>query len=193
MGYGLDIEAISGILGSISIACWVVVFSPQIIENYSKKSADGLSIEFIVIWLGKCYWWSMFWFLKANAFVTAGDFFNMAGGVLQGIMPTMVCTPDLLYESLPLTMTRSSLPSTIPLQISSCFSNASTTGDSPFVTRNPKARQTTSRTATLQSARLSSPMVALAKSSKEPFQHQAPTAPPIALAPSPLTATTSPT
>lgn len=71
MGYGLDIEAISGILGSISIACWVVVFSPQIIENYSKKSADGLSIEFIVIWL-------------------AGDFFNMAGGVLQGIMPTMI-------------------------------------------------------------------------------------------------------
>lgn len=53
MGYGgLDIEAISGILGSISIACWVVVFSPQIIENYSKKSADGLSIEFIIIWLG---------------------------------------------------------------------------------------------------------------------------------------------
>ena len=50
MGYGgLDIEAISGILGSISIACWVVVFSPQIIENYSKKSADGLSIEFIII------------------------------------------------------------------------------------------------------------------------------------------------
>ncbi|KAL1591048.1 hypothetical protein WHR41_00034 [Cladosporium halotolerans] len=71
MGYGLDIEAISGILGSISIACWVVVFSPQIIENYNKKSADGLSIEFIVIWL-------------------AGDFFNMAGGVLQGIMPTMI-------------------------------------------------------------------------------------------------------
>lgn len=53
MGYGLDIAAISGILGSISIACWVVVFSPQIIENYSKKSADGLSIEFIIIWLGK--------------------------------------------------------------------------------------------------------------------------------------------
>lgn len=52
MGYGLDIAAISGILGSISIACWVVVFSPQIIENYSKKSADGLSIEFIIIWLG---------------------------------------------------------------------------------------------------------------------------------------------
>lgn len=55
MGYGLDIAAISGILGSISIACWVVVFSPQIIENYSKKSADGLSIEFIIIWLGMRY------------------------------------------------------------------------------------------------------------------------------------------
>jgi uncharacterized protein with PQ loop repeat len=64
MGYGLDIEAISGILGSISIACWVVVFSPQIIENYSKKSADGLSIEFIIIWLGKVHFR---WLLSAKA------------------------------------------------------------------------------------------------------------------------------
>ena len=92
MGYGLDIEAISGILGSISIACWVVVFSPQIIENYSKKSADGLSIEFIVIWLGEC--WppiAKCSLRKLTDCPTAGDFFNMAGCVLQGIMPTMVC------------------------------------------------------------------------------------------------------
>jgi hypothetical protein len=91
MGYGLDIAAISGILGSISIACWVVVFSPQIIENYSKKSADGLSIEFIIIWLGKWYsTCSSCFHKKLTNFATAGDFFNMAGGVLQGIMPTMV-------------------------------------------------------------------------------------------------------
>jgi len=32
---------------SISIACWVVVFSPQIIENFRRQSADGLSIVFI--------------------------------------------------------------------------------------------------------------------------------------------------
>jgi solute carrier family 66 (lysosomal lysine-arginine transporter), member 1 len=70
-GYSLDIEAISGICGSISIACWVVVFSPQIIENFRRSSAEGLSIEFIIIWL-------------------AGDVFNILGAVLQGVLPTMI-------------------------------------------------------------------------------------------------------
>jgi len=70
-GYSLDIEAISGICGSISIACWVVVFSPQIIENFRRSSAEGLSIEFVIIWL-------------------AGDVFNILGAVLQGVLPTMI-------------------------------------------------------------------------------------------------------
>jgi len=47
------------------------VFSPQIIENFRRGSADGLSIVFIVIWL-------------------AGDVFNILGAVLQGVLPTMV-------------------------------------------------------------------------------------------------------
>jgi len=68
---GFDIEALSGILGSISIACWVCVFSPQIIENFRRQSAEGLSIVFIVVWL-------------------LGDLFNILGGVLQGILPTMI-------------------------------------------------------------------------------------------------------
>lgn len=67
----LDVEAISGICGSISIACWVVVFSPQIVENFRRSSADGLSIQFIVIWL-------------------LGDVFNILGAVLQGVLPTMI-------------------------------------------------------------------------------------------------------
>ncbi|KAM3068975.1 putative vacuolar membrane transporter [Clarireedia jacksonii] len=67
----LDIAAISGILGSISIACWIVVFSPQIIENWRRGSADGLSLQFIIIWL-------------------AGDVFNIWGAVLQGVLPTMI-------------------------------------------------------------------------------------------------------
>ena len=70
-GYDLDVEAISGICGSISIACWVVVFSPQIIENFRRSSAEGLSIEFIIIWL-------------------AGDIFNILGAVLQKVLPTMI-------------------------------------------------------------------------------------------------------
>nr|OQO24402.1 hypothetical protein B0A51_05782 [Rachicladosporium sp. CCFEE 5018] len=68
---GFDIEALSGICGSISIACWVVVFSPQIIENFRRSSADGLSVEFVIIWL-------------------AGDVFNILGSVLQGVLPTMI-------------------------------------------------------------------------------------------------------
>ncbi|KAF2125365.1 PQ-loop-domain-containing protein [Dothidotthia symphoricarpi CBS 119687] len=69
-GLRLDIDAISQIFGSISIACWIVVFSPQIIENWKRGSADGLSVVFIVIWL-------------------LGDFFNIFGAVLQGVLPTM--------------------------------------------------------------------------------------------------------
>lgn len=49
----------------------LVVFSPQIIENWKRSSADGLSVVFIVIWL-------------------AGDFFNIIGAVLQGVLPTMI-------------------------------------------------------------------------------------------------------
>lgn len=55
---------------SISIACWVVVYSPQIIENFRCSSADGLSLAFIVIWL-------------------FGDISNLLGSVLQGVLPTM--------------------------------------------------------------------------------------------------------
>ena len=77
----LDIDAISGILGSISIACWVVVFSPQIIENFRRSSAEGLSIVFIVVWL-------------------VGDVFNILGAVLQGVLPTMVGSLDLGHRHL---------------------------------------------------------------------------------------------
>ncbi|KAF3009677.1 hypothetical protein E8E13_008293 [Curvularia kusanoi] len=69
-GLRLDIDAISQIFGSISIACWIVVFSPQIIENWRRSSAEGLSVVFIIIWL-------------------LGDFFNIFGAVLQGVLPTM--------------------------------------------------------------------------------------------------------
>ncbi|KAI1467074.1 PQ-loop-domain-containing protein [Daldinia caldariorum] len=67
----LDVEAISGICGSISIAAWVVVFSPQIIENFRRGSADGLSVPFIILWL-------------------LGDVFNILGAILQGVLPTML-------------------------------------------------------------------------------------------------------
>ncbi|PFH60912.1 hypothetical protein XA68_10110 [Ophiocordyceps unilateralis] len=68
--FPVDAEAVSGICGSISIACWVVVFSPQIIQQFRQGNADGLSVQFIAIWL-------------------LGDVFNIVGAVLQGVLPTM--------------------------------------------------------------------------------------------------------
>ncbi|KAI0304273.1 hypothetical protein B0F90DRAFT_1809142 [Multifurca ochricompacta] len=40
-------DTLSGILGWISIATWVVVYSPQIYENFSLKSGEGLSIALL--------------------------------------------------------------------------------------------------------------------------------------------------
>lgn len=68
---GVDYEAISGIFGAISIACWVVVFSPQIIQNFRQKNADGLSLHFIIIWL-------------------IGDIFNIIGSILQKVLTSMI-------------------------------------------------------------------------------------------------------
>lgn len=67
----LSLTAISGISGSVSIACWVVVFTPQILSNFRRSSAKGLSVAFIIVWL-------------------AGDVFNILGAVLQGVLPTMI-------------------------------------------------------------------------------------------------------
>jgi len=67
----LSITDLSSLLGSISIACWVVVFTPQILENLRNRSADGLSVTFIIIWL-------------------AGDLFNVLGALFQGVLPTML-------------------------------------------------------------------------------------------------------
>lgn len=67
----IDAQAVSGITGSISLACWIIVFAPQIYENFRRKSSEGLSLLFIVLWL-------------------AGDVFNVLGSILQGVLPTMI-------------------------------------------------------------------------------------------------------
>ncbi|KAF2132478.1 PQ loop repeat protein [Dothidotthia symphoricarpi CBS 119687] len=67
----LDVEAFSGICGTISIVAWLVVFSPQILENFRRGSSDGLSLHFLVVWL-------------------LGDIFNVVGAILQGVLPTMI-------------------------------------------------------------------------------------------------------
>ena len=58
----------------------VVVYSPQIIENYQLKSGEGLSVFFVVIWL-------------------AGDLANLFGATLAGLLPTIIILAA--YVSLP--------------------------------------------------------------------------------------------
>jgi len=43
-------EALSGVTGSISLACWIFLLVPQLIENYQQESADGISLTFLFIW-----------------------------------------------------------------------------------------------------------------------------------------------
>jgi len=61
---------LSGLAGSISLACWIIVFTPQIYENWLRQSTEGLSLAFVVIWL-------------------LGDLFNVFGALLQHVLPTM--------------------------------------------------------------------------------------------------------
>ncbi|QPG73466.1 hypothetical protein FOA43_000777 [Brettanomyces nanus] len=67
----IDAQAVSGITGSISIACWIIVFAPQIYQNFVRKSAEGVSLMFVILWL-------------------LGDVFNVIGAVLQKVLPTMI-------------------------------------------------------------------------------------------------------
>ena len=37
--------------GYLSIACWVVVFTPQLWTNYRRRSGESLSLLFLAVWL----------------------------------------------------------------------------------------------------------------------------------------------
>ena len=49
----------------------IVVYSPQIIENYQLKSGEGLSVLFVVIWL-------------------LGDLCNFVGAIMAGLQSTVI-------------------------------------------------------------------------------------------------------
>jgi hypothetical protein len=51
--------------------CRIVVYSPQIIENYQLESGEGLSLLFIYVWL-------------------LGDVCNLMGAVMAGLLPTVI-------------------------------------------------------------------------------------------------------
>ncbi|WWC86257.1 uncharacterized protein L201_001130 [Kwoniella dendrophila CBS 6074] len=67
----LSPAVLSNIAGYMSIATWIVVYSPQIWENYQLQSGEGLSVTFIVLWL-------------------LGDITNLVGGVMAKLLPTMI-------------------------------------------------------------------------------------------------------
>jgi len=75
------------VLGWLSIGCWIIVYSPQIYENHSRRSGEGLSVAFVITWL-------------------LGDFFNLVGAVMAGLIPTIIvlacyyslCDLTLLFQ-----------------------------------------------------------------------------------------------
>jgi hypothetical protein len=56
-----------------------VVYTPQIIENYRRKSGEGLSVSFVVIWL-------------------IGDLFNLFGALLAGLLYTVIILAAYVSE-----------------------------------------------------------------------------------------------
>lgn len=54
----------------MSIACWTIVFLPQIYENYCLRSGEGLSLALLVIWF-------------------LGDVLNLFGATMAGLLPTV--------------------------------------------------------------------------------------------------------
>jgi uncharacterized protein with PQ loop repeat len=63
-------EGFSGALGSISLACWIFLLLPQLIENYRNGSAEAISLAFIFVWF-------------------IGDICNLAGALWAGLVPTV--------------------------------------------------------------------------------------------------------
>ncbi|KAI1163481.1 PQ loop repeat-domain-containing protein [Nemania serpens] len=81
---GLSVnEALSSIFGSVSLTAWICLLIPQLITNYKAKSAEGLSMGFLAIWL-------------------FGDTTNLSGALVTGLAPTATalagyfCISDLI-------------------------------------------------------------------------------------------------
>ncbi|RYC61567.1 hypothetical protein CHU98_g4641 [Xylaria longipes] len=76
-------EALSGIFGSVSLTAWICLLIPQLITNFKAKSAEGLSMGFLAIWL-------------------FGDVTNLSGALVTGLAPTATalagyfCLSDLI-------------------------------------------------------------------------------------------------
>ena len=65
----------------------MVVYSPQIIENYQLQSGEGLSVGFVVTWL-------------------IGDLCNLSGAILAGLLPTIIILGVYVSQSIVLVRRR---------------------------------------------------------------------------------------
>ncbi|KAH6628420.1 PQ loop repeat-domain-containing protein [Chaetomium tenue] len=76
-------EALSGIFGSVSLTAWICLLLPQLITNYKAKSAEALSMKFLLIWL-------------------LGDVANLSGALFTSLAPSTIalasyfCVADLI-------------------------------------------------------------------------------------------------
>ncbi|OJJ02906.1 hypothetical protein ASPVEDRAFT_703013 [Aspergillus versicolor CBS 583.65] len=64
-------EAASGLLGSISLTCWIFLLVPQLIENYRNGNAEAISLLFLFVWF-------------------VGDVTNLAGSTWAGLVPVII-------------------------------------------------------------------------------------------------------
>lgn len=62
---------LSNASGSISLACWIILLLPQLIEQWRLKSADGVAIGFILAWF-------------------FGDIANLMGSVIGHLRPSVI-------------------------------------------------------------------------------------------------------
>lgn len=68
--YSLPCDYVHELISDV-LAFRIVVYSPQLYENYTLQSGEGLSVLFVVIWI-------------------LGDLSNLAGAILAGLLPTVI-------------------------------------------------------------------------------------------------------
>ncbi|KAF7846084.1 hypothetical protein BT93_L5277 [Corymbia citriodora subsp. variegata] len=64
-------EALSGLFGSVSLACWLFLLLPQLLENYRNQSAEAISLAFVFVWF-------------------LGDLCNLLGALWAGLVPVVI-------------------------------------------------------------------------------------------------------
>ncbi|KAI9202711.1 PQ loop repeat-domain-containing protein [Polychytrium aggregatum] len=62
---------LSEIMGFCSIGCWIVVIAPQLVVNYRRKSGEGLSLTFLLLWL-------------------FADLFSLTGAILNNLFYSVI-------------------------------------------------------------------------------------------------------